>query len=139
MSPVASSAPSTVPATRRSPSMKSCPTRRSFGPRTTGLRWPLETFASGTGVGSLLPGRLLLKVTHPNMAVQRRAVVDLQPADRDVTAEPRVLAEGQLVTRRVRAFDRALQRNVRSLELSLYITTVSGMFFASARDLVVAV
>src|SRR5205807_435284 len=116
MSPVASSAPSTVPATRRSPSMKSCPTSRSFGPRTTELRCPLETCSSGTGVGSLLAGRLVLKLSHPDMAVQRRAVVDLQALDDNVTAEPRVLAEGQLVTRRDRAFDRALQRNVGSFE-----------------------
>src|SRR5882672_6065662 len=116
MFPVASSSPSTVPDTRRSPSMKSCPTSRSFGPRTTELRSPLDPFSAGTGVGSLLPGRLLLKVTHPNVPVQRRAVVDLQPADHDVAAEPGILAQGQLVARRDRAFDLTLQRHVRALE-----------------------
>src|SRR2546421_4350645 len=107
MSPVASSDPSTVPETCRSPSMNSWPTRRSFGPRTTELPWPLVP---------LLTGRVGLKVTHPNVSVQRRAVVDLQPAHDDVAAELGVLAEGQLVTRRDRAFDLTLQRHVRALE-----------------------
>src|SRR5438309_1292401 len=98
MSPVASNDPSTVPDTCRSPSMKSSPTRRSFGPRTTELPWPLVP---------LLPGRLLLNVAHPNVSVQRRAIVDLQSAHDDVAAEPRVLAQGQLVTRGDRPLDRA--------------------------------
>src|SRR5207302_823710 len=67
MSPVASNDPSTVPDTCRSPSMKSSPTRRSFGPRTTELPWPLVP---------LLPGRLLLNVALDLAVGVDRAVVD---------------------------------------------------------------
>src|SRR5207237_929363 len=100
-------------------SMNSWPTSRSFGPRTTELRSPLWPFSAGVGVASLLAGRLVLKVSHPDVAVQRRAIVDLQPAHLDVAAYPRVAAQGQLVARGDRAFDRALERHVRAFEQRL--------------------
>src|SRR5260370_3939813 len=81
-------------------------------------------WCSGSGVGSLLDGRLVLEVAYPNMAVQRRAVVDLQPADLDVAAEPGVSAQGQLVARRDLAFDLALQRHVRAFEQRLDVGAV---------------
>src|SRR6266550_2237861 len=135
MSPVASSVPSTVPDTWRSPSMYSWPTRRSFGPRTTELRRPLAPFSAGTGVGTLLTGRLMLKVTHPDVSVQRRAIVDLQPADLDVAAQLRVLAQGQLVARGDRALDRALQRYVRAFEQSLHARSAGDVDVAGHADL----
>src|SRR5262249_13232768 len=102
----------------RSPSMNSWPTSRSLGPRTTELRLPLAPFSAGaaSGVCCLLAGRLVLKVTHPNVAVQRGAIVDLEPANGDVAAEPRVLRQGQLVARRHGAFDLALERHAVAFE-----------------------
>src|SRR5438477_6422426 len=135
MSPVASSVPSTVPDTWRSPSMYSWPTRRSFGPRTTELRPPLAPFSAGTGVGTLLTGRLVLKVTHPDVSVQRRAIVDLQPADLDVAAQLRVPAQGQLVTRSDRTLDRSLQRHVRAFEQSLHARAAGDIDVAGHADL----
>src|SRR5205823_771131 len=89
------------------------------GPRTTELRAPLLPFSAGTGVGTLLTGRLVLKVTHPDVPVQRRAIVDLQSADLDVAAELRIPAEGQFVSRGDRAFDRSLQRHIGTFEQGL--------------------
>src|SRR5207244_1271242 len=126
ISPVASNDPSTVPDTCRSPSMNSWPTRRSFGPRTTELPWPLAP---------LLTGRVGLKVTHPNVAVQRRAVVDLQSAHDDVAAELGVLAQGQLVARGDRAFDLALQRHVGALEQRSHARAGGNVDVAAHADL----
>src|SRR5207302_30315 len=86
---------------------------------------PIETLplnfapsSAGTGVASLLAGRLLLKVTHPNVAVECCAIVNLQSADLDVAAQPRVLAEGQLVARGNHALDLSLERHIGALEQS---------------------
>src|SRR2546428_8109865 len=126
MFPVASSSPSTVPDTFKSPSMNSWPTNRSLGPRTTELPWPLAP---------LLTGRVGLKVTHPNVSVQRRAVVDLQSAHDDVAAELGVLAEGQLVARGDRAFDLALKRHVGAFEQRSHARAGGNVDVAAHPDL----
>src|SRR5207249_2866811 len=118
--------------------MYSCPTSRSFGPRTTELLLPLlEPFSAGggVGVGCLLAGRLLLKVTHPYVAVQGCAIVDLQPADLDVAAEPGVPAQCELVPCRHHALDVALQRHVRALEKGLDVRAVGDVDVAAHPNL----
>src|SRR5439155_17489691 len=121
--------------TRRSPSMNQCPTNRSFGPRTTELRSPLLPLAAGVRVASLLAGRLVLKFTHPDVAVQRRAIVDLKPAHLDVAAQPCVPSQGQLVARGDRAFDRALERHVRTFEQRLDSRAIGDVDVAGHADL----
>src|SRR2546428_777701 len=85
-SPVASTSPSITPPTRRSPSIYSCPISRSRGPSWTELGWfgvgddSRGGSSAAGGVGRLAAG-LLLKVAHSDVAVQRRAVLDLQPLD----------------------------------------------------------
>src|ERR1700675_2766560 len=99
--------------------------RRSRGPRVTALRWP-EAGVSGGGsaavdLGTLVPGALLLKVAHSNVTVEACAVLDLQPAHIDVTAQLCVLAEDQLVACVEGAFDVSLDRDVGSLQQGLHL------------------
>jgi hypothetical protein len=82
---------------------------------------------AGVGVGCLLAGRLVLKVAHSNVAVQRRAIVDLQPADLDVAAEARVAAQGQLVPGGHHALDVAFQRHVRALQKGLDVRAIGDV------------
>src|SRR5215472_5667864 len=96
---------------------------------------PSEPFSTGTGVAALLAGRLVLKVTHPNVSVQRRAVVDLKPLYLDVAAQSRVPAEGQLVTRCDHALDVALERHVAAFEECLDGRSGSNVDVAGHPDL----
>src|SRR5579859_2420636 len=112
-SPVASTWPSTVPPTRRLPSMYSWPTRRSRGPSVTALAIASPSVSFGLAA-------LLLKASHPDVAVEARAVLDLKPLDVDVAAQAGRLAERQLVAGADRAFDLAANGHVRSLDRSLH-------------------
>src|SRR5229473_2171068 len=69
-----------------------------------------------SGEVALAAGRLLLTVSHADVPVEAGTVLDLESAHDDVSAEPGVLAEGQLVARGDGAFESSLHRHVRSLD-----------------------
>src|SRR5579859_5338699 len=114
--PVASTSPSTVPLTCRSPSMYSWPTSRSRGPSVTELAPAGAPWLGSCG----LAARRLLKAPHPDVAVEARAIFDLKPLHRHVSAEPCGFAERELVARRQRPFDLAPNRHVGAFDRSLY-------------------
>src|SRR5258708_17974942 len=70
-------------------------------------------------IGRLAAGALLLKVAHPDVAVQAGAVLDLQPAHLYVAVQLRLLPQGELVARREPALDFAFDGDVGSLEKGL--------------------
>src|ERR1700674_82607 len=124
-SPVASTWPSTVPPNRTSPSMWSSPIKRSRGPSVTELR-SLDCSVGGGGcsavdLGPLAPGALLLKVAHADVTVQAGPIFDLEPANVNVPAQFRVLAEDQLVPGVQRPFDLTTNGDVRRLEQRLHL------------------
>ncbi len=51
-------------------------------------------------IGRLATGGLLLKVAHPDVAVQAGAVLDLQPAHLYISVQLRLLPQGELVAGR---------------------------------------
>src|SRR6266702_176427 len=106
--PVASTCPSTVPLTCRSPSMYSCPTSRSRGPSVTELPPDGAAWSVSTG----LAARRLLKASHPHVAVEACAVLDLKSLDRHVAVHTSGLAEHELVASGQRAFDFATHGHV---------------------------
>src|SRR5579859_4547600 len=114
--PVASTSPSTVPLTCRSPSMYSWPTSRSRGPSVTELAPARAAWSGSCG----LAARRLLKASHPHVAVEARAIFDLKPLHRHVSAEPCGLAERELVARRQRPLDLAPHRHVGAFDRRLH-------------------
>src|SRR5713226_6241226 len=101
--------------------MNSWPISRSRGPSMTELRRfsGAVCFCGSSAPGeieALAAGRLLLTVSHTDVPVEAGTVLDLQPAYDDVAAQPRVLAERQLVPRRDRAFEVSLHCHVRSFD-----------------------
>src|SRR2546423_11953558 len=66
-----------------------------------------------------LTARSLLKASHPDVAVEACAVLDLKPLDGDVAAELGGLSERQLVACREHAFDIASNRDVVALDQGL--------------------
>src|SRR2546428_2349165 len=135
-SPVASTSPSITPPTRRSPSIYSCPIGRSRGPSWTELGWfgvgddSRGGSSAAGGVGRLAAG-LLLKVAHSDVAVQRRAVLDLQPLDLDVSVQLRRLGKGELVTSRELPLDLALDGDIGSFEQGLHDRSVPDLDVAA--------
>src|ERR1700682_5658632 len=77
---------------------------------------PSEPFPAGADARFLAAGAVLLNVSHADVAVEARSVLDLEPADHDVAAEPRVLAEGQLGASGDGALDIALDGHVGRLD-----------------------
>src|SRR5260370_22832842 len=124
-SPVTSTSPSTTPPTRRSPSMYTCPITRSRGPSVTeffGVGAEGGDFggsSAGTGVGRLATG-LVLKVAHPDVAVEAGAVLDLQPARLHVSAQLCRLAQEKLVAGRQLTLELTFDRDVGALEQGLH-------------------
>src|SRR5260370_39776295 len=86
-------------------------------------------------IGRLAAGGLLLKVAHPDVAVQAGAVLDLQPARLYVAVQFRLLPQGEVVACREPAFDLALDVDILSLDQSLDHRPVSDLDVAAERQL----
>src|SRR5713101_8092284 len=135
-SPVASISPSMTPPSRMSPSMYSWPMSRSRGPSWTKLGWLWggdDSFggsSAGGGVGRLATG-LLLKIAHPDVAVQCGAVLDLKPAHLDVSIQLCRLAQRELVAGRELALDLALDGDIGALEQRLDNASVPDLDVAT--------
>src|SRR5258708_36838247 len=69
----------------------------------------------------------LLKVAHPDMTVEARAVVDLQPPHGDVAIDLARLAERQLVTSRQHALDVTANRDVLAFDERLHVAALADL------------